>query len=135
MIKALSLSLLIIPGLVVAQDTGVNQAQLQQMMQQMQGMQACMAKLDRQQLQAVQHQAQQISAEIHALCAKGSKAEALQKASSFAKSMQANPVLQQVQNCSHGMPDMLSNLMSQLTPQANNKAGASEQDLCNALPN
>lgn len=87
-----------------------NPAAMQQMADQAQAMQTCMAKIDKQKLDALMAEAKAESQEIDRLCDAGKKDEALDKAMAMGRKMQADPTFKQVQGCTQGMAEMLKNM-------------------------
>ena len=96
-----------------AQNSGgmqMNQAQMQQMMQQAREMQNCMANIDQAELQAFQQKAEQMQAEVKALCSAGKRDAAMTKAMAFGKESMSSKVMQDMKKCGEGMKNMMPNL-------------------------
>ena len=130
MIKYLLTCLLLFPVIASAQNMGgmqMNEAQMQQMMQQMQGMQNCMANIDQAELEAFQHQAEEMDAEVKALCATGNRDAAMSRAMAFGKQMASSNVMQDMKKCGEGMKNMLPNLPKMAQPHDDN---AKPQHIC-----
>lgn len=111
--KLLVGSLLAFPVAVSAQNFGgmpMNEAQMQQMMQQAQQMQECMANIDQAELDAFQQKAEEMDAEVKALCAAGKRDAAMARAMAFGKETMNNKVMQDMQKCGEGMRNMMPNL-------------------------
>lgn len=113
MFKILLSSLLFIPFAASAQNPGdqpMNEAQIQQMMQQMQGLQGCMANIDQAELDAFQQQAEDMNAEIKALCAANKRDAAMDRAMAFGKKVAGSKVMQDMKKCGEGMKEMMPDL-------------------------
>lgn len=124
MFKILLSSLLFLPFAAMAQNTGgmqMNEAQMQQMMQQMQGMQNCMANIDPAELEAFQQQAEEMDAEVKALCAAGKRDAAMARAMAFGKETARSNVMQDMKKCGEGMQGIMQNLPK--TAQPNDDEG------------
>lgn len=93
-----------------------NEAQMQQMMQQMQGMQNCMANIDQTEMQAFQQKAEEMDAEVKALCAAGKRDAAMAKAMAFGKETAHSNLMQQMKACGEGMQQMMPKLTKSLQP-------------------
>lgn len=118
--KVLIASLFAFPvGVVFAQNFGsmqMNEAQMQQMMQQAQQMQQCMANIDQAELEAFQQKAEEMDAEVKALCAAGKRDAAMARAMAFGKESMNSKVIQDMQKCGEGMKDMMPNLPRSAQP-------------------
>ena len=111
--KFLIISLFTLPISASAQNFGgmqMNEAQMQQMMQQAQQMQECMANIDQAELEAFQQKAEEMDAEVKALCAAGKRDAAMARAMAFGKESMNNKVMQDMQKCGEGMKNMMPNL-------------------------
>ena len=113
--KRLSVTLLLIlPAISAAQNyQNMSEADMQKMMQQMQQVQACMAGIDQTELKKFEVRANQMEADINALCAKGKRDEAQQEAMTFGKEVASTPTMQKMRECGKmmegampGMPTM-----------------------------
>ena len=118
--KLLIASLFAFPVGVFAQNFGgmqMNEAQMQQMMQQAQQMQQCMANIDQAELEAFQQKAEEMDAEVKALCAAGKRDAAMARAMAFGKESMNSKVMQDMQKCGEGMKDMMPNLLRTAQPR------------------
>ena len=91
---------------------------MQQMMQQMQGMQNCMQNIDQAAMEAFQQKAEQLNAEVKALCAAGQRDAAMAKAMAFGKEAAADPAMKQMQQCGQDLQDLLPNLPGAAHPRS-----------------
>lgn len=92
--------LIAIPAtLMAANQSGMNQGNMQNMMQAMQQVQECMEKIDQGQMQKLQVQSEQFRKEVDSLCAAGKRDEAQKKAMKFGKEVSSNPVMKQMRKC------------------------------------
>jgi hypothetical protein len=118
-------SLLALPCVVFAQNPGrmaVDPTQMQQMMQQMQGMQDCMANIDQTEMQAFQQKAEEMDAEVKALCADGKRDAAMARAMAFGKDTVHSNLMQQMKACGEGMQQMMPKLPKSIhSEDADNK--------------
>ena len=89
---------------------GGNQQDMQIMMQKAQEMQACMQNIDQVKMQAFQQRAQQLGAEIKALCAAGKRSEAVAKAMVFSREMVADSSIQEMKKCGEMMKGFMPDL-------------------------
>ncbi|OAI13618.1 hypothetical protein A1359_11785 [Methylomonas lenta] len=113
MLKVLVSSLLCLPLVASAQNAGdmqIDEAKMQQMMQQMQGVQDCMANIDPVELETFQKQAEDMDAEVKALCATGKRDEAMSRAMTFGKEVVSSKVMQDMKKCGESMKNMMQNL-------------------------
>ncbi len=113
--KRLTASLLLmLPAIASAQNyQNMSEADMQKMMQQMQQVQTCMAGVDQTELKKFEQRANQMEADINALCAKGKRDEAQQEAMTFGKEVASTPTMQKMRECGKmmegampGMPNM-----------------------------
>lgn len=102
--KTIVWGLLMVPWLAAAQGMAdMDEAAMQQMMEQAEKMQNCMASVDQTEMDAFQQRAEQMEAEVDALCAAGKRDAAEARAMSFGKEMASNNAVQQMQKCGEGM--------------------------------
>lgn len=120
--KVLFFGLISLPLTVSAQPYGggMNPEQMQQMMEQMQGMQDCMANIDQAELDAFQRKAEEMDAEVKALCAAGKRDAAMARAMAFGKEAAGNPAMKDMQKCGEGMKQMMPNLPHSAQPRDTN---------------
>jgi len=90
-----------------AQQPGLNQQQMQQLMHQAQQMQACMSRLDQNEMIAMSQRAQAIEAEIKSLCVSGKRDEALDKAIQFGRTMADDENVKIARECGEMVREML----------------------------
>jgi len=112
-------ALLLFPIAGSAQNMGgmpMNEAQMQQMMQQAQTMQNCMANIDQTEMEAFQQKAEQMDAEVKALCAAGERDAAMDRAMAFGKEVAHSDVMQAMKKCGEGMKSMMPNLPKTAEP-------------------
>ncbi len=95
----LTIILIIIPYSAIAQNDDMQGADMQKMMQGMQKMQECMANVDQAELQNMESEAEEFSAEIQALCDQGKRSKAQKKAIKYSKKIMKNPAMKQMQKC------------------------------------
>lgn len=107
-----------------------SQADMQKMMQGAQQMAACMEQVDQERLEELSKEAEQVSDEIEAHCAKGDSSAAVTAALDFSRKMQADPDVQQVMGCTTGMGDMMSNMMPEFEAYAEAAAENSGSGIC-----
>ena len=118
--KLLVAGLLLVPFCATAQNYGgmpMNEAQMQQMMQQAQKMQQCMANIDQAELNAFQQRAEEMDAEVKALCAAGKRDAAMARAMAFGKETMNSKVMQDMKKCGEMMTQMMPNLPKSAQPQ------------------
>lgn len=124
MYKLLATTLLLTALTASAQDfdgTQMDEAQMQQMMQQMQGMQNCMGNIDQAEMEAFQKKAEEMDAEVKALCAAGERDAAMSRSMAFGKEVADSNVMQAMKKCGEGMKNMMPNLPK--VAQPHNDAG------------
>jgi predicted lipoprotein len=98
--KLITISLLLLPIVAVAQDIpGMSE----EMMLKMQNMQTCMEGVDQSALQAFEQRSNQMDSEVKALCASGRRDEAQQMAISFGQEVAKTPALQEIKRCGEMM--------------------------------
>ncbi len=128
--KLLVGSLLVFPIAVCAQNFGgmpMDETQMQQMMQQAQQMQECMANIDQAELDAFQQKAEEMDAEVKALCAAGKRDAAMARAMAFGKETAHSQVMQDMQKCGEGMRNMTPNLPRTAQPHED---GGQSRHIC-----
>lgn len=112
--KKLILILILFPLSISAQQSSDfnmdNQANVEKIMESMQKFQACMMKIDEKGMEALQRNGDILAKEIQALCKKGKRDQAEQKAESAFKNMKQNPVAIKLMHCSEMMIDMQSDV-------------------------
>jgi hypothetical protein len=102
---------LLLPVTALAQNyPAMNEADMQKMMQQMEKMQSCMEKIDQGKLEALGVRSEQMEAEINALCARGKRDEAQQKAMAYGKEITNDAVMKAMMKCTEGMQAMMPEL-------------------------
>jgi hypothetical protein len=102
---------LLLPATALAQNyPAMNEADMQKMMQQMEKMQSCMEKIDQGKLEALGVRSEQMEAEINALCARGKRDEAQQKAMAYGKEITNDAVMKAMMKCTEGMQAMMPEL-------------------------
>ena len=102
---------LLLPVTALAQNyPAMNEADMQKMMQQMEKMQSCMEKIDQGKLEAFGVRSEQMEAEINALCARGKRDEAQQKAMAYGKEITNDAVMKAMMKCTEGMQAMMPEL-------------------------
>ena len=103
--------LFFIPSICAAQPpAGMSQADMQNMMAQMQQMQACMARIDQNEINALQQQGQRMETEIKSLCAAGKRSEAQNRAIAYGMQIAQSPAMQQMQECTKDMQAMMAQM-------------------------
>jgi hypothetical protein len=106
--KSIGFGLLLLPLVAGAQNYGgMDEAAMQKMMQQAQGMQTCMENIDEAEMEAFQQRAEQMDADVKALCAAGKRDAANARAMSFGREAASSKVMQQMKKCGEGMKPML----------------------------
>ncbi|MEH6543218.1 MAG: hypothetical protein V7721_04690 [Porticoccaceae bacterium] len=119
--------LLLIPASALAQDfRNMSESDMAAMMQQVQQMQSCMAKVDQDELKALDKRSQQLSGEVKSLCADGSRDQAQEKALSYGKEIARNPAMKTMTECGEILKDVMPKL-----PFAD--ADSSGQHVCDTL--
>ena len=127
--KLVAISILLLPLSVSAQSPqGMDQEQMQRLMEQMQKMQACMKDIDQSELQTVEKRAKLMEKEVKALCAKGKRDEAQQKAMAFGREAAKNPSLQKMRKCGEPLKGMMPKIP--LLDQYDSKGEKSSQHVC-----
>ena len=102
---------LLLPVTALAQNyPAMNEADMQKMMQQMEKMQSCMEKIDQGKLEALGVRSEQMEAEINALCARGKRDQAQQKAMAYGKEITNDAVMKAMTKCTEGMQAMMPEL-------------------------
>ncbi|MCP5213783.1 MAG: hypothetical protein H6995_02095 [Pseudomonadales bacterium] len=96
---AVIIALLLIALGVQAQQPGMSQEQMMQMMQQAQQMQACFAKVDQQALMALGQKAQAMESEIKKLCQANKRSEAQSTAIKFGMEMSQDKNIKAAREC------------------------------------
>lgn len=96
---AVIIALLLIALGVQAQQPGMSQEQMMQMMQQAQQMQACFAKVDQQALMALGQKAQAMESEIKTLCQANKRSEAQSTAIKFGMEMSQDKNIKAAREC------------------------------------
>ncbi|MBS4050526.1 MAG: hypothetical protein KGZ69_04920 [Methylomonas sp.] len=119
--KPMAFCLLLLPVGATAQNMPMTEAQMQQMMQQAQSMQNCMANIDQSEMEAFQHKAEAMDAEVKALCAEGKRDEAMARAMAFGKETAQSTLMQDMKKCGEGMKNLMPNLPK--TAQAPDEGG------------
>ncbi len=96
----LTLCFLLIPTILFAANQGgMNQGNMQNMMQVMQQVQQCMAGIDQSKMNELQGRSEKFKKELDGLCAQGKRDKAQKRAMDFGKTMASDPTLQQVRKC------------------------------------
>lgn len=125
--KTIGFGLLILPLIAGAQNYGgMDEAAMQRMMQQAQGMQTCMENIDQAEMEAFQQRAEQMDADVKALCAAGKRDAAASRAVSFGREAASSNVMQQMKKCGEGMKPMLPKTAATATEHS----GASARHVC-----
>lgn len=94
-----------------AQQPGMSQEQVQQMMQQVQKMQACFSRVDQQALMDVGEKAKQMEAQLKSLCRAGKRDQAQTEAVEFGKSLDQDPNLLALRECGKEAQGMLDGMV------------------------
>ncbi|MDD1620494.1 MAG: hypothetical protein LUQ11_03350 [Methylococcaceae bacterium] len=125
--KTIGFGLLILPLIASAQNYGgMDEAAMQKMMEQAQGMQTCMENIDQAEMEAFQQRAEQMDADVKALCAAGKRDAANARAVSFGREAASSKVMQQMKKCGEGMQQMLPKTATTATEHS----GASARHIC-----
>ena len=95
----ITLLLLVFPVTSFAQNQGGGQPDMQKLMQAAQEMMQCMAKIDQEQLSALEEQGEQFEQEVSELCKQGKRKQAQEKAMAYAREMRKNPALMHMEKC------------------------------------
>ena len=90
---------LLFPVAAVAQNPNMQGVDMGKMMQMMQEMQQCMEKVDQEELRKLEQESEEMEAELKALCEKGKRKKAQNKAIKYSKKMMKNPALVQMKKC------------------------------------
>ena len=90
-----------------AQQSGMSQEQMEQLMQQAQQMQTCMARVDQQELMALGQQAQAMDAKMRSLCQAGKRSKAQSTAIKFGIAMSRDENVQAARECGEMMRGMI----------------------------
>lgn len=127
------LLLFFLPFAVNAQNpfTGMDQAQMQQMMQQAQEAQACMEDIDQSKVKRLEAEAKQFEAEIKQLCASGDRSAAQSKAVAFSRRVMDDPAIQEMRKCTDKMKGMMD-AMSQNMPLTQYTKDYADSHVCDA---
>lgn len=102
---------------------GMNEAD----MKKLQEMQSCMSTVDQEQLDALEQRQNQFDAEVKALCDRGKRDKAQQKAMLFGKEMMKNPAIQAISKCSKIAQGMMPNM-----PFMNQDEESPDQHVCDS---
>ncbi|MGZ5001121.1 MAG: hypothetical protein ACXV7F_12555 [Methylomonas sp.] len=105
---------------------GMDEAAMQQMMQQAEKMQTCMENIDQAEMDAFQRNAEQMQAEVDALCAAGKRDAANARAMKFGQEAASNKTMQQMKKCGEGMQGMLPKVAA----AAADDAGRQPRHIC-----
>lgn len=124
-IVTLAMLLIFVPLSGYAQQPGMSEAQMQQMMEQAKRAQACMADIDQQALLAIGEQGRAMEAEVKALCRDGRRKEAERKVIEFGRMISQNENLMAAKKCGE--------LMQGVAPQVKyptSKEEFMDRDIC-----
>lgn len=91
-------------------QTGLSSSQLELLRAEAAKLQACVAKLDDKAIARLQADAQQMAAEVEAMCKDGLREDAQQLALTHARTLANSPALKAVQACSSTLPALLDAL-------------------------
>jgi ribosomal protein L17 len=107
--------ILMLPAMACAQNfQNMSEADMRNMMQQAQKMQACMAGIEQSDLEKFEQRANQVQANVEALCASGKRDEAQQEGIAFAREMSSNESMKKIQTCSKMMEGMMPGMPAML---------------------
>ena len=110
--KKLILILVLIPFSLSAQqypDTDIaGQAKMKKMMGSMQKMQTCMLEINKNEIKILERKGRIFEEEMQALCKKGNRDQAQQKAREMFKVMMNDPIAMKLKKCTDIMQDMSS---------------------------
>jgi metal-dependent amidase/aminoacylase/carboxypeptidase family protein len=107
-------TILSLPLTLYAQDQGMSDEQMQQMMEGAGKMQDCMAKIDQKAMDEMAAKGEKVHAEIKQLCAAGKRDEAQKKAMEYGREMAASKDMQAMRKCG----DMAKGMMPQYAASA-----------------
>ena len=125
--KMLVTILACLPALLMAQ----NEEQMKRMMEQAQKAQACMEQIDRGKLETMARKAEQVEADIEALCDASKRDEAQRLGMKFALEMSQSDVAKEMRKCSEIMAGAMgSSFMAGMSfPSLDDMA---EEDICDS---
>ncbi len=127
--KTIGFALLLVPLIVSAQNyDGLDDATVQQMMQQAEKMQTCMENIDQAEMDAFQKSAEQMEADVKALCAAGKRDAANARALKFGQVAASNKAMQQMKKCGEGMQNMIPKIAA--TAAETSGSDAQPQHIC-----
>lgn len=127
--KTIGCFLLSLPIIASAQNYGaMDEATMQQMMQQAEKMQTCMASIDQAEMDAFQKSAEQMEADVEALCAAGKRDAANARAMKFGQEAASNKAMQQMRKCGEGMQNMIPKIAA--TAAERDSGDAQPQHIC-----
>jgi len=115
----------LLPVVTLAQQSSMNEQDMQKMMEQAQKMQACMQGLDQNELKRLEQSSHQMEAEIKALCADGKRQEAENKAMAYAMEISKDPTVTTMRQCG----EMMKGVLPQM-PFVNQDATSSSKHIC-----
>lgn len=125
--KILFFTLMLIPFSISAQQTNTsmnNQVEMEKMMKSMQEMQNCMMKIDKNEIIKLEKKTQAFDKEIQALCIKGKREQAQQRAKNIFKNMVNDPVSKKLKECT----DIMKNMPSQFEVKESHVCDSPEND-------
>ena len=85
-----------------------NEGEMRIMMESMHKMQACMATIDKKELKTIQQKAEKLGRETQALCKKGKRSQAQQKATDTLNKFKNNPFVIKIKECTDILKSMSS---------------------------
>lgn len=91
-------------------QTGLSSSQLDLLRAEAARLQACVARLDDKALAQLQAEAEQMGAEVQAMCKDGLREDAQQLALTHARTLANSPALKAIQNCGTALPTLLAAL-------------------------
>ncbi len=104
----------ILPGSLAARAQGYqvpSSVDMQKMQAEAEVARACMAGIDREEIDALQREAQELDRELKALCNSGEREKAQVTALAYATQIRNNCTLQAMRECSEKMTGMMANMM------------------------
>ncbi len=128
--KTVGFALLSLPIFASAQNYGgIDEATMQQMMQQAEKMQTCMENIDQAEMDAFQKSAEQMEADVKALCAAGKRDAANERALKFGQEAASNKAMQQLKKCGENMQNMLPKIAA----NAVDNSGTPARHICDDI--
>ncbi|OGT74842.1 MAG: hypothetical protein A2W76_00100 [Gammaproteobacteria bacterium RIFCSPLOWO2_12_47_11] len=94
----------------LADNAGMTEEQMQQMMQNAEKMQECFARMDQSAMQSLNAKGEKMRAEVEALCAAGKRDEAQSTAMNYGKEIAKSKEMQEMKKCGEMAQEMMQQM-------------------------